>query len=81
MLHAKGEIGVGEHRFSRSIIGGTFKAEAIGETTVGNYKAVLPRITGSAWIYGREELRMSGEDKFPAGFALSDTWGPQVGEL
>lgn len=81
VLHAKGEIGVGDHRVSRSIIGGTFTAEAIGETTVGNRRAVLPRITGSAWIYGREELRISPDDKFPGGFALSDTWGPQVGEL
>lgn len=81
VLHAKGEILVGDHRISRSIIGGMFKAEAIGETAVGNFKAVLPRITGSAWIYGREELRMSDEDKFPSGFALSDTWGPQVGDL
>ena len=81
VLHAKGEIKIGERRISRSIIGGTFKAEAIGETTVGNHKAVLPRITGQAWIYGREELRMDAADPFVNGFALSDTWGPQVGEL
>lgn len=81
VLHAKGEVKPGDHRISRSIIGGTFKAEAIGETMVGNRKAVLPRITGKAWIYGREELRIDVSDPFPAGFALSDSWGPQVGEL
>jgi proline racemase len=81
VLHARGEVKPGDARTSRSIIGGTFKTEAIGETTVGNCKAVLPRITGQAWIYGREELRMSPDDPFPAGFALSDTWGPQVGDL
>ncbi|MCX7888949.1 MAG: proline racemase family protein [Rhodobacteraceae bacterium] len=79
VMHAKGEIRVGEARLSRSIIGGTFLAEAIGETTVGGRAAILPRITGQGWIYGREELRISDEDPFPSGFTLSDTWGPEAG--
>ena len=29
----------------------------------------------------REELRIDPADPFRTGFALSDTWGPQVGEL
>lgn len=78
---ARGEINVGDKRISRSTIGGEFTAEAIGETVVGNKRAVLPRITGQAWIYGREELRMDDNDPFPRGFALSDSWGSQVGEL
>ena len=48
---------------------------------MGNLKAVLPRITGEAWVYGRVELRIDPADPFPRGFALSDTWGSQVGEL
>lgn len=80
-LHARGLVRPGDSRVSRSTIGGTFLAEAIGEITVGPYRAVLPRITGSAWVYGRETLRISPEDPFPHGFALSDTWGPQVGDL
>jgi proline racemase len=81
VLHAKGEVKPGDHLISRSIIGGTFRAEAVGETYVGNHKAVLPRITGQAWIYGREELRRDADDPFAAGFVLSDSWGPQAGEL
>ncbi|WP_198320689.1 proline racemase family protein [Azohydromonas aeria] len=81
VLHARGEVKVGDARRSRSIIGGEFTAEAIGETTVAGRPAVLPRITGRGWIYGMEELRLDADDPFPAGFALSDTWGPQVGEL
>jgi proline racemase len=80
-LYARGEVAVGDSRTSRSIIGGEFLAEAIGETEVGGRRAVLPRITGRAYVYGREQLRMSGGDPFAAGFALSDTWGPQVGLL
>jgi proline racemase len=80
-LHARGLVTLGDVRRSRSIIGGEFLAEAIGEATVGNKKAVRPRITGQAWIYGREELRYDPDDPFPRGFALSDSWGSQVGEL
>jgi proline racemase len=80
-LHARGEVSVGDRRVSRSTIGGTFVAEVIGETRVGPYPAILPRITGQAWIYGREVLRRSPEDPFPSGFVLSDSWGPLVGEL
>ncbi|MFN0193017.1 MAG: proline racemase family protein [Aestuariivirga sp.] len=80
-LFARGDVKVGDQRRSRSIIGGEFLAEAIGEITVGNRRAVLPRITGQGWIYGREELRLDGDDPFPRGFALSDSWGSQVDEL
>ena len=81
VLHARGEVAVGESRRSRSIIGGEFTAEAIGEAVIGNRRAVLPRITGQAWVYGKEELRVDAADPFTKGFALSDTWGPQVGDL
>ncbi len=77
-LHARGLIKVGGGRRSRSIIGGEFLAEVIGETTVGGRPAILPRITGQAWVYGREELRVDAADPFPGGFALSDSWGPQA---
>lgn len=81
ILHARGQLQVGDKRISRSIIGGEFVAEAIGETTVGGRPAVLPRITGQGYVFGRQELRIDPADPFTTGFAMSDTWGPQVGEL
>ena len=81
VLHARGQIKVGESRRSRSIIGGEFLAEVIGETMVAGRPAVLPRITGQAWIYGHEELRVDAADPSQKGFALSDSWGPQVDQL
>ncbi|MGQ3213551.1 MAG: proline racemase family protein [Shinella sp.] len=80
-LFARGEVSVGDARVSRSIIGGEFLAEAIGETEIGGRRAVLPRITGRGYVYGRSHLRLDPDDPFAAGFALSDTWGPQVGLL
>lgn len=81
ILHARGQLKTGDKRISRSIIGGTFTAEMLGETTVGGRPAVLPRITGQGYVFGRQELRLDPHDPFATGFALSDTWGPQVGEL
>lgn len=78
-LHARGLAGVGDRRTSVSTIGGTFTAEILAETAVGPHPAILPRITGGAWVYGRETLRLSPDDPFAAGFALSDTWGPGAG--
>ncbi len=80
-LYARGAVAVGDNLISRSIIGGEFRAEAIGETEIGGRKAVLPRITGRGYVFGRTELRISDDDPFVSGFALSDTWGPQVGLL
>jgi proline racemase len=81
VLHARGQAPVGSTLRSRSIIGGEFTAEVLGLTKVAGRDAVLPRITGRGWVYGREELRIDPDDPFPEGFALSDTWGPQVEQL
>lgn len=81
ILHARGQARTGDKRVSRSIIGGTFTAEILGETTVAGRPAVLPRITGQGYVFGRQQLRLDPQDPFAQGFAMSDTWGPQVGEL
>ncbi len=79
VLHARGEVKVGDTRTSRSIIGGEFTAQAMAETTVAGRPAIVPRITGRAWIYGTETLRVDDGDPFRDGFVLSDQWGPQLG--
>ena len=78
ILHARGEVKKGDVRRSRSIIGGEFLAEVVDVVSLAGRPAVLPRITGQGWIYGKEELRIDPRDPFATGFALPDTWGPQV---
>lgn len=80
-LYARNQISVGDRRVSRSVTGGEFVVEAISEKTVGTYKAIVPRIAGRAFVYGRETLFMIKSDPFGRGFRLSDTWGPQVSAL
>jgi len=52
-----------------------------GTTTVAGRQAVLPRVAGRCWIYGRQRLTLDPADPFAEGFALSDTWGPNAGEI
>jgi proline racemase len=69
-LHARGELALGEPFVNESLIGTRFTGRLVEETRVGSYDAVVPEITGRAWITGRAEYRLEADDPFPAGFAL-----------
>jgi proline racemase len=69
-LHARGEIGVGEPFVSESVLGTRFTGRIVQETTVGDRPAVIPEITGRAWITGMGQYLLDPEDPFPAGFVL-----------
>ncbi|MGH9320992.1 MAG: proline racemase family protein [Vicinamibacteria bacterium] len=45
------------------------------ETTVGNRPAVVPTLTGRAWITGFAHYVVDAEDPFPNGFTVGDIWG------
>ena len=75
VMLARGEIGADDTISSRSIIDGEFIARIKGTTTCGKRKAILPQISGRAWIYGRHYLGVHPTDPFPLGYTLSDTWG------
>jgi proline racemase len=69
-LHARGDLGVGEEFVNRSVIGTCFGARIVEETEVGGLPAVVPEITGRAWITGMGQYVLDPEDPFPAGFSL-----------
>ena len=73
-LHARGLMRVGDSMAHRSVIGSEFRGRIVGETTVGAEVAILPAITGQAWITGVTELLLDPTDPFPEGYLLSDTW-------
>jgi proline racemase len=62
----------------RSVIDSRFDAQIIATTTVGERPAVIPRISGRAWIYGLYQLGVEPTDPYPQGFTLADTWGPDA---
>ncbi len=69
-LHARGELALGEEFVNESLIGTRFTGRLVGETTVGGLPAVVPEITGRAWVTGTGTYVLDAEDPFPAGFAL-----------
>jgi len=69
----------------RGVMGATYVAESVldtrftgriaGRTSVGDVEAVVPAITGRAWITGFHQVVLDPTDPL-AGFKLPDTWGP-----
>ncbi len=78
VLHARGQLGVGERFVGLSVIGSRFDCRLVSETTVGGRKAILPSLRGRAWITGTQQLMLDPEDPWPQGYRLSDTWGAAV---
>jgi len=69
-LHARGELAIGEPFVNESPIGTRFTGRLVAETRVGQLDAVVPEITGRAWVTGTGTYMLDAEDPFPAGFAL-----------
>ncbi|GAY78119.1 proline racemase [Sporolactobacillus inulinus] len=69
-LYARGELKLGEEIVCESIMGTHFKGRALKETTVGDFAAVIPEITGRAYMTGESRLIFDDEDPFAFGFAL-----------
>lgn len=61
----KGDIFVHE-----SITGGIFKSEIIKHTKVDKYDAVIPKVTGIAYITGFHQFLVDSRDDMPEGFVL-----------
>ena len=51
-----------------------FMGEIVGTTVVGHHAAIIPTITGRAWITGQSTLMLDPDDPYPAGYRISDTW-------
>ncbi|EQF23062.1 MULTISPECIES: proline racemase [Clostridioides] len=69
-LHAKGELKVGEKFVYESILGTLFKGEIVEETKVADFNAVVPKISGSAYITGFNHFVIDEEDPLKHGFIL-----------
>lgn len=70
LLHFSGDMPADRPVRIASIVGSVFEGEAVLETTAGPHPAVVPRISGRAWICGRSEWVLDPEDPFPEGFFL-----------
>jgi trans-L-3-hydroxyproline dehydratase len=65
---AKGELELNERVTIESILGSTMSVRVVEATRFGPYDAVVPEVTGTASITGRNEFYFDPEDPFRAGF-------------
>ena len=75
VLHARGELAIGEEFCHFGPLGTVFVGRLIRETTVGGIPAVVPTITGTAWITGTAQYMVDPTDPFPEGYTIGDIWG------
>lgn len=74
VLHARGELAVGETFVHQGPLDTTFHGRILRETTVGDRPAIVPEISGRGWITGVGDYLVDDSDPFPAGFTIGDIW-------
>jgi proline racemase len=73
-LYARGRLGLGQRFRHEGILGTVFEGCLVEEAQVGEYSAVVPTITGTAWISAISQYVLDAEDPFPEGFTVGDLW-------
>lgn len=74
VLHARGLIEVGEEYIARSVIGSSFNGRIIKTTRVGDKDAIIPELSGRAWLTGTYQHMLDPTDPWPEGYRIGDTW-------
>lgn len=67
---AKGELQLGEKITIESILGSVMTVAAVAQTNFGPHEAIIPEVSGSASITGRNEFYFDPDDPFREGFIL-----------
>lgn len=80
LMQARGQADVGTKIRFRSVLGSEFRSEIIGTATIGDRTAVIPRISGRAWITHTSQLMLDPTDPWPTGYRMADTW-PNMPEV
>ncbi len=68
--HARGELGVGEAITIESVIGTSFDVRVAEMAAVGDIPAIIPEVTGAAFITGRHEFLLDPADPLRQGVLL-----------
>jgi len=70
VLYNAGKIKLNENFTHESILGTIFIGRVISETKVGDFSAIIPEITGSAYITGVQQFVVDENDPLKYGFIL-----------
>ncbi|MCB2136037.1 MAG: proline racemase family protein, partial [Rhodobacteraceae bacterium] len=74
VLHARGEMALGEIFTAISIIGSRFHGRIEAETDLEGVRAIVPSIAGRGWITETRQLLLDPDDPWPGGYRVGDTW-------
>lgn len=74
VLHANGQLQIGDRFIGRSIIGSRFNCRLEAVTSIAGHPAIVPSINGRAWITGTHQVMLDPDDPWPHGYRLADTW-------
>ena len=74
LLHARGELARDEWFVHRSILDTQFRCRVADTTRCGGVEAIIPEISGRAWLTGISYYGVDPDDPFPSGYRLADTW-------
>jgi len=74
VLHARGEMQIGDRFVGRSIIDTEFHCRIVSAVDINGTAGISPVISGRAWVIGTHQLMVDPDDPFQAGYRLSDTW-------
>ena len=74
-LYARGQLGLNQDFVHEGILGTLFTGRLVEATQVGPYPAVVPTLSGTAWITGLAQYVVDPDDPFPNGFTVGDIWG------
>ncbi|MGB9792233.1 MAG: proline racemase family protein [Thermacetogeniaceae bacterium] len=69
-LYFKGELSLNQDFVHEGILGTMFTGRLVGTTRVGDFEAVIPEITGRAFITGINHYVIDEEDPLKYGFSL-----------
>ena len=72
-LFAKGKMKVEDELVHESIIGTLFRGKIAATSNVGEYPAIIPEISGNAYITGFQQLVLESGDPLDKSFLLSET--------
>ncbi|XDZ66310.1 proline racemase family protein [Alphaproteobacteria bacterium LSUCC0684] len=75
VLAARGEMNEEDQFEAISIIGSRFTGRIAARAEIDGKPAIIPSITGRAWITGSHRYFLDPADPWPEGYRLSDTWG------
>ncbi len=69
-LYQKGRLSLNEEFVYESITGSLFRASVVQEAVAGPFRAVIPQVTGSAYITSIHEIIIDPDDPLKFGFRL-----------